>query len=444
LSFGANAERPNIVFILADDLGYGELGCYGQKEIRTPNIDRLAAEGLRFTDCYAGSTVCAPSRCALLTGQHTGHCRVRGNARVPLEPDDVTIGKLLKSAGYETALVGKWGLGEPDSTGIPNRQGFDYFYGYLNQVHAHNYYPDYLWRNEDRVMLSNVVSGGVASKRVEYSPDLFRQEALKWLEGRGKNPFFLYLAVTIPHANNEAKQQGMEVPSDEPYSDRNWPPAQKNHAAMITRLDGDVGALMAKLKELGIDDNTIVFFSSDNGPHREGGGDPEFFQSSGPLQGYKRSLHDGGIRVPMIARWPGRIAEGTTTSHVCAFWDVLPTLADLAGAKTPEGVDGISFAPTLLENGKGASAQKQHDYLYWEFHETGFQQAVRSERWKAIRNSSDGPLQLYDLQTDLGERHDVAAQHPDVVARMTEYLDSARTDSPHWPIEKKAKTRKKR
>ena len=340
------APHPNIVFIMADDLGYGDLGCYGQKVIQTPNIDRLAGEGMRFTSCYAGSTVCAPSRCALMTGLHTGHARVRSNARVPLEPDDVTVAEVLKSAGYATGIVGKWGLGEPETTGIPTQQGFDTWFGYLNQAHAHNYYPDYLWRNEERVPLDNVVEDGVASKKVTYSADRFEHEALDFLEQHQEDRFFLYYAATLPHANNEAGKQGMEVPSDQPYADRDWPQAQKNHAAMITYLDKQVGTLLDKLAELGLEKNTIVFFTSDNGPHREGGADPQFFHSSGPLRGFKRALYEGGIRVPMIVRYPGKIRAGSTNDTPWAFWDVLPTLAELAGGEAPAAIDGISMVPT--------------------------------------------------------------------------------------------------
>ena len=437
------AETPNIVFILADDLGYGDLGCYGQKQIQTPNLDRLAAEGMRFTQCYAGSTVCAPSRCALITGKHTGHATIRGNALVPLRPDDVTVAEVLHQTGYATGLVGKWGLGEPGTSGIPNRKGFDCFYGYLNQVHAHNYYPDYLWKNKEKVPLAgNVVKNGVASQRRQYSHDLFTREALTFVETHRDKPFFLYLAYTIPHANNErgkAEGNGMEVPSDAPYSDKPWPQVEKNHAAMITRLDADVGRLMTRLKELGLEEKTIVFFSSDNGPHKEGGADPQFFHSSGPLRGYKRDLTEGGIRVPMIVRWPTKIKAGTVSDQVCAFWDFLPTAADLAGAKTPEGLDGISMAPTLL--GKGE--QKQHDFLYWEFHERGSQQAVRLGDWKAIRLQVGGPLVLYDLKTDISETKNVAAAHPDVVAKMETYLNSARSESPQWPLRPAPKPAKK-
>jgi arylsulfatase A-like enzyme len=430
----AELPRPNIIFILADDLGYGELGCYGQKRIRTPNLDRMAVQGMRFSQCYAGSTVCAPSRCALMTGRHTGHCTVRGNALVPLRRDDVTVAESLKKSGYATALVGKWGLGEPGTTGLPNRKGFDYFFGYLNQAHAHNYYPDYLWKNQDKFPLEgNVVKDGVASQRAQYSHDLFTREALQFVQQHRDAPFFLYLAYTIPHANNErgqAEGNGMEVPSDAPYTNQPWPQVEKNHAAMITRLDADIGKLLALLKELGLDGNTVVFFSSDNGPHKEGGHDPKFFRSSGPLRGSKRDLYEGGIRVPMIVRWPGRIRAGAVSKQVWAFWDFLPTALELAEKELPPGIDGISQVATLL--GKGE--QKQHDFLYWEFHERGFQQAVRMGDWKAVRLKSGSPLGLYDLTKDVGESRNLAAERPDVVARIEDYLKDARTPSPHWPI----------
>ena len=430
------ARRPNIVFILADDLGYGDVGCFGQKRIRTPRLDRLAAEGVRFTQAYAGSTVCAPSRCCLMTGLHTGHAHVRGNVLVPLRPEDVTVAELLKAAGYATGIVGKWGLGEPGTTGVPNRQGFDYWFGYLNQRHAHNYWPTHLYRNEDRVPLKNVVpkedksGAGVASEKVEYSHDLFAREALAFVEKHRAEPFFLYLAFTIPHANNEAGREGMEVPGDEPYSDQPWPQAQKNHAAMITRLDRDIGRLMDRLKELGIDQDTLVIFTSDNGPHREGGGDPAFFNSSGPLRGIKRDLYEGGIRVPTLARWPGHVAAGTVSDHAWAFWDFLPTACDLAGVAAPKGIDGISFVPALV-----GKPQPEHEYLYWEFHEGGFTQAVRMGTWKAVRRAKgSGKTELYDLSTDLGEKSDVAAEHADVVARAETLFVTARTDSPHFPV----------
>jgi arylsulfatase A-like enzyme len=437
-AFGQAPKKPNIIFILADDLGYGDLGCYGQKKIKTPNLDRMAAQGMRFTQAYAGSTVCAPSRCVLMTGKHTGHAHIRGNALVPLRPEDITIATLLRRAGYVTGLIGKWGLGEPGSTGIPTKQGFDYFFGYLNQQHAHNYYPDYLWRNEEKVSIDgNVVEKNVATKRTQYSHDLFADEALRFIEINKAKPFYLYLAFTIPHANNEAGKLGMEVPSDEPYSKEPWPQPQRNHAAMITRMDRDIGRLFEKLRELGIDDNTIVFFSSDNGPHQEGGGDPFFFRSSGPLRGFKRSLHEGGVRVPIIVRWPGRIPQGQTNHHVWAFWDFLPTAAELAGAKTPNNIDGISVVPTLLGQGK----QRTHEFLYWEFHERGFQEAVRMGDWKAIRPKLGGTLELYDLAKDLGEEKNIAEGHSDVVTRIEALLQNARTDSQIWP--KKAEAKKK-
>lgn len=423
----SDREKPNVIFILADDLGYGGLGCYGQKIVPTPNCDRLAAEGIRFTDFYAGSTVCAPSRCCLMTGLHTGHAWVRGNDRVPLRPADVTLAEIAKQAGYATALIGKWGLGEPDTTGIPNRQGFDYFFGYLNQRHAHNYYTDHLWRNEERVELSGNGNG----QRTQYSHDLFTREALRFVEKHKAQPFFLYLAYTIPHANNErqrAEGMGMEVPDYGCYADRDdWNVGQKGHAAMIDRMDRDIGRLMALLADLKIDENTVVMFSSDNGPHKEGGYDPEFFDSNGPLRGIKRDLYEGGIRVPMIVRWPGRIRPGRVANHAGAFWDVLPTVAEIMSEPPPADIDGISFLPTLLER-----TQPRHKYLYWEFHEGPMAQAVRMGDWKAVRKGR-GPVELYDLSRDLGEQNDVAADHPELVSQAEETMRSARTDNPHWP-----------
>ncbi|HEY9437033.1 MAG TPA: arylsulfatase [Blastocatellia bacterium] len=430
--------RPNIIFIQADDLGYGDLSCYGQRKFRTPNIDRLAAEGMRFTQYYAGSTVCAPSRSALMTGQHTGHTRIRGNARHPLLPEDVTVAEALKSAAYKTALIGKWGLGEAGTTGVPNRQGFDYFFGYLNQRHAHNYYPTFLWRNEKRIDLRNLVpdedaeGSGVSTNRVDYAHDLMAEEALEFIEGNGGGPFFIYLAFTIPHANNEAKNKGMEVPDLGEFASEDWPDQEKAKAAMITRLDRDVGRLMALLKKLGIDDNTLVFFTSDNGPHREGGADPDFFDSNGPLRGIKRDLYEGGIRVPMIARWPKRIKAGAKSDQVWAHWDLLPTLAEVAGVKPPANIDGVSMFNALR-----GRRQRDHEFLYWEFHERGFSQAARMGDWKAVRKSPDSPLELYDLKNDLGEQNDGAAKHPEIVKKIEYYLKTARTESELWPIGKR-------
>lgn len=442
---GQGARRnPNIIFILADDLGWGDLGCYGQKRIRTPNLDRMAAEGIRFTDAYAGSTVCAPSRCALMTGLHMGHALIRGNARVPLRPKDTTVATVLKRAGYATGIIGKWGLGEPGSTGIPTKQGFDYWFGYLNQHHAHNYWPTHLWRNEEKVALKNVVpkedaaGGGVASERIEYSHNLFAEEALAFVEKHRDKPFFLYLALTIPHANNEAGKEGMEVPSDEPYTNEDWPQAQKNMAAMVTLMDRDVGRLLDHLKKLGIDGDTIVFFTSDNGPHREGGNNPDFFDSNGPLRGIKRDLYEGGIRVPMIVRWPGQIKPGTVSDFPWAFWDFLPTACDIAGAEPPKGLDGISVLPVL----RGEKLLLER-YLYWEFHERGFTQAVRLNNWKAVRKGATQPIELYDLAADIGETSNVADKHPDVVAKIEAFMAQARTESEHWPALERRPEKKK-
>lgn len=451
--FASKAEserhKPNIIFILADDLGYGDLGCYGQKQIKTPNLDKMASEGVRFTDFYAGSTVCAPSRCVLMTGLHTGHCRIRGNALYPLKPEDVTVAELLKQAGYTTGLIGKWGLGEASSTGIPNRQGFDYFFGYLNQVHAHNYYPEFLWQNQKKVKLDNVVvrpkkgyakkHGGTAEKRVDYSHDLFTKETLRFIDNNKNQPFFLYLAYTIPHANNEAhilKRHGMEVPDYGIYKNKDWPEPQKGLAAMITRMDRDVGRILQRLKQRDIDENTIVFFSSDNGPHREGGNKPDFFDSNGPLRGIKRDLYDGGIRMPMIIRWPGRALAGVVSDHVGYFADFLPTAVELAGVKLPNEVDGISFLPTILGYTR---KQKKHEYLYWEFYERGSAQAVRMEQWKGVCKPFGGEIELYNLKTDIGEQHNIAGQHPDIVNKIRTAMNNAHTSSPLWKVPKTVK-----
>jgi len=444
----APVRKPNLIFILADDLGYGDLGCYGQTKIKTPNIDRLALEGIRFTSCYAGSTICAPSRAALMTGMHSGHNGIRGNVHnLALAAQELTVAEILKQAGYHTCLVGKWGLGEEGSTGVPNKQGFDEFVGYLDQTHAHDYFTDYLWRYDPRTgfegketLLEN--SGG---KRTLYTHDLFTTAALNFVRINKPDalnhyrPFFLYLAYTIPHANNEEGQRsgnGMQVPSDAPYSAEPWPQPEKNKAAMITRLDADVGRLMDKLKELKMEEDTVVFFSSDNGAHKEGGVDPKFFQSSGALRGMKRDLYEGGIRVPMIVRWPARIKPGVVNDQVWAFWDFLPTAAEIALVKPPEKIDGISMLPTLT----GRPQTNQHEFLYWEFHERGFQHAARMGDWKAVRPQAGEPLELYDLKTDLGEKHNVAAEHPDVVAKIEDYLKTARTDSDQWPIQKNSKS----
>ncbi len=432
-----NAAKPNIVFILADDLGYGDLGSYGQKRIATPELDRMAAEGRRFVQHYAGSTVCAPSRCSLMTGLHTGHAFIRGNGRENLRRQDLTVAEVLRKAGYATAHFGKWGIGHEGSDGLPTRKGFDEFYGYLDHTHAHNYYPSHLYRGEERVPLLNVVPDegqrgqGVASVRREYSHDLVMEETLAYIDRKKDVPFFIYLGLTIPHANNEAKQAGMEVPDQEPYRRRDWPEAEKNFAAMVTRMDQDVGRILERLRRHGIDERTVVLFTSDNGPHKEGGHDPDFFDSNGPLRGLKRDVYEGGIRVPMIVRWPGKIAAGSVSRHVSAHWDVLPTLAELAGAleSVPPGLDGISFVPEILGN---EGAQRRHDRLYWVFFERGGARAVRFGSWKAVIEPEGAPLELYDLDADLGELRNLAAQHPELVARARKLLDEAYAPSEVW------------
>lgn len=439
----ASANRPNIIYIMADDLGYGDLGCYGQKVIQTPNLDRMAREGMRFTQHYAGSTVCAPSRSALMTGLHTGHTRIRGNDRVPLQPGDKTVAEYLKEAGYTTALIGKWGLGEDGSTGIPRKQGFDYFYGYLNQTHAHNHFTDFLWRNEERVQLPNEVVyldsgpakgiGSAATKRVQWTQDLITQEAMQFMERSKQAPFFLYLSYVSPHANNEhrlATQHGVEVPDNKPYENRDFPEVEKAFAASVTRLDDHVGQVLAKLRELKLDENTLVIFTSDNGPHAEGGNDPTFFKSSGGLRGIKRDLYEGGIRVPLIARWPGKVKAGTESSHASAFWDFLPTACEMAGIQLNTPTDGISYLPTLL--GKGS--QKQHPYMYWEFHEQGRKQAVRQGNYKLIYLLKSNQLELYDIIRDPAEQQNIADRNSEVVTRLKAIMDQARVPSVDFPF----------
>ncbi len=441
-------DRPNLIWIMADDMGYGEVGCYGQRVIATPNLDRMAREGLRFTHFYAGATVCAPSRSVLMTGKHHGHTRVRGNAgpnnptAQALRDGDTTVADVLHQAGYRTALVGKWGLGDvgPAATGLPRRHGFDEFFGYLNQVHAHNHFPDFLWRNEEKVALRNKVTpvggngGGYATEAVEYADDLFADAAVKFVAENKARPFFLYWSMVVPHANNErtrALKNGAEVPDLGPYADKDWPGPDKGHAAMITRLDGYVGRLLDALREQGLAEKTLVIFTSDNGPHNESNHDLARFKPSGPFRGIKRSLTDGGIRVPMIAWRPGTIAPGGVSNHVAYFGDWMATAAELAGAKAPADGDSISFAPTLL--GK-PSAQKEHEFLYWEFHEGGFKQAALYQgRWKGVRvGGPNAPVALYDQQSDPAETDDVAERRPEIAARIGRFLSTARSPSPDW------------
>ena len=436
----ASAGRPNIIYIMADDLGYGDLGCYGQKRIRTPNIDRLAAEGMRFTDAYAGCTVCAPSRSVLMTGLHMGHTSVRSNpGGVPLLPEDITAGEVLKTAGYRTGAFGKWGLGDIGTAGVPWKQGFDEFFGYLHQVHAHYYYPRFLYENEREYRLA----GNDGGERKQYSHDVIADRALKFIrDSSGKQPFFCYVPFTIPHLELLAPEDSLaeyrgKIP-EKAYVDKrghyaNQPESRAAYAGMITRMDRDVGRIMRLLKELAMDDNTMVFFASDNGaatPLWKG----DFFRSTGGLRGHKQNFYEGGIRVPMIARWPGRVRAGAVRDHPWAFCDFLATAAELAGAKTPAKTDGISVVPTLL----GAGSQPKHEFLYWElpryvsktgeFRKETPQQAVRMGDWKVVRPKPDGPLELYNLKEDEREKRDVARRNPAIMARMEDYLKTARTE----------------
>lgn len=441
------AERPNLIWIMADDLGYGDLGCYGQKVITTPNLDRMAAEGLRFTHYYAGATVCAPSRSVLMTGLHHGHTRVRGNAgqtnpsAQALKPGDVTVAGVLQKAGYKTALIGKWGLGNVGAaeSGLPRKHGFDEFYGYLSQHHAHNHFPDYLWRNETKEPLSNVIvpvgedGAGYATDAVHFADDLFAEESLKFVDENRDRPFFLYWSPVIPHANNERARllgDGAQVPDYGPYADKDWPPQDKGQAAMITRLDSYVGRMLERLQKLGLAEKTLVIFTSDNGPHNESKHNLTRFQPSGPFTGIKRSLTDGGIRVPFIAWWPGRVKPGVT-DHVGYFPDFLPTAAELAGAPAPERTDGLSLVPLLAGR---PQEQKTHEFLYWEFHEGGFKQAALYQgRWKGLRSGGpEAPVKLYDQRKDTAELNDVASAHPEIAAKIGAYLKTARTELPDW------------
>ncbi len=450
VSAQAPKELPNLIWMMADDLGYGELGCYGQKRIQTPQLDQMAREGLRFTRFYAGATVCAPSRSVLMTGLHHGHTRVRGNAprespwMQALQAEDFTVAELLQQAGYATALIGKWGLGDFQGaeSGLPRRQGFDFFYGYLSQFHAHNHFPDFLWRDEKREGLPNKIvpvgdtGAGYATEAVAFADDLFAEEALRFVAEHKDRPFFLYWSLVIPHANNEravALGDGAQVPDYGPYDAQDWPNPTKGHAAMISRMDQYVGKLLESLREHGIDQKTLVIFTSDNGPHRESRHDPDFFRPTGGLTGFKRSLKDGGIRVPAIAWWPGTIQPNRTSDHVAYFGDWLATAAELAHVTPPAGRDSISFVPTILG---GENEQAKHEFLYWEFHEGGFQQAALYQgRWKGIRTGPEpNQFELFDQEEDPGEQTNVADLHPAITQVVRDYLASARSDSNDWPI----------
>lgn len=432
----ADASHPNIIYIMCDDLGYGDLGCYGQKVIQTPNLDRMAAEGMRFTDHYSGHTVCRPSRLVLWTGEHVGHTNLIGNRDRSLTGEEATVARQLKAAGYATGGVGKWALGnvnepsEVDNPGHPNHNGFDYWYGYLNQSYAHNFYPTFLWENMEQVTLpgnvirpDNAGRGRVSSERVSYSHDFMTEAAFNFIRQHAEQPFLLHVHWTIPHANNEGGRvtgDGMEVPNYGIYTTKDWPTTEKGFAAMITHMDRDVGRLFDLLKELNIDENTLVLFTSDNGPHNEGGHDYQYFDSNGPLTGFKRSMHDGGIRVPLIARWPSKVKPGTTSDHPSAFWDFLPTACELAGAKTPT-TDGISYVPTLLGQD---DQQKKHEYLYWASSEGTTSVGVRMGQWKLVRYRAKkgkelpNEWRLYNLSNDIAEEHDVAADHPELVKQI--------------------------
>lgn len=441
LALAQQGARPNVIFIMADDLGYGELGCYGQQKIQTPRLDALAKESLRFTQYYAGATVCAPSRSVLMTGLHTGHTRVRGNStpeRQTLQAEDVTLAELFQQAGYATGLAGKWGLGDTlvgGESGLATRQGFAFFFGYYNQHHAHNYFPSFLFKNEQRVSLPNEGNfddkgaGKVTSKKV-YAHDLILDESLNFIREYQKQPFFLYCAWTLPHANNEHKEAG--IPDHGIYKDRDWTEPNKMHAAMVTYLDTQVGKLLETLDELKLRDNTIVFFTSDNGPHTESGNDPNFFQSSGSVRGTKRSLYDGGIRVPLLVRWPGKIKPGVT-DHIAYHGDILATTSELVGHKLPSGLDSVSFAPTLLGR---PNEQKPHEFLYWEFYEGAGARAVRLGNWKGVRPKWHAPVELYDVTQDSREEHNVASEHSELVQRIERLMIDQHTPAANWPIPK--------
>ena len=414
---GRLSKLPNIVLILADDLGYGDLGCYGQTNFSTPNIDRLAGDGMMFTQAYAGNTVCAPSRCALMTGKHSGHGRVRSNVQVPLEPNDVTIAEVLGTVGYKSLAVGKWALGWQGTTGIPLSQGFEQWFGYLDQLHAHAYYPTHLWRNGLDMPMQNSPGAQMA-----YAPDWFMRITTNYIRVHEDSPFFVYFASTLPHANNELGTNGMlEIPSLGKFADKPWPQPEKGKAAMITRLDHDVGAILAALEKSRLDRQTLVIFTSDNGPHSEGGVTNAFFQSSGPFRGQKRDLYEGGIRVPFIVRWPMYVKSHQTNTMPIALWDVLPTLAEVAKSSRPQDLDGVSFAQSLY----GREQKWRHRHFYWEFHENGYQRAVRFGDWKALMLATNKPVELYDLSQDPGETKDVAASHPEEVKQAEELLKSS-------------------
>jgi len=420
----ATEKQPNIIYILADDLGYGDLGCYGQELIKTPNIDSLAKTGMRFTDHYSGAPVCAPARCVLLTGLHTGHCPIRGNralefeGNVPIPKSYVTLGEVMQKAGYATGAFGKWGQGYPGSVGDPVLRGFDQFYGYNCQREAHNYYPGHLWKNDKKVVLT----GNEKGKKEQYSHDLITEQALSFIATPRDKPFFVYVPYTIPHTS-------FQVPDLELYKGKSWSVNQKTQAAMISRMDRDVGRIVKQVQALGELENTLIIFSSDNGPHGAGK-TLTHFNAAGPLRGKKGATYEGGIRVPLVVSWPGKIKPGTESDLISGFQDLFPTFAELAGAKTPANIDGLSFVSELL----GRPAQKKHEYLYWEL---GTRQGLRKGNWKAVRNSTKkklGDVEIYDLSNDIGESNNLATQKPEVAAQFLELLQSARKPCELFPI----------
>lgn len=440
---------PNIIYILADDLGFGDLSCYGQEKFSTPHLDQLASEGIRFTRHYSGSTVCAPSRSVLMTGLHTGHTPIRGNrehkpeGQAPLPASAFTMAEFLKDAGYVTGAFGKWGLGYPESEGDPMNQGFDHFFGYNCQRYAHRYYPEYLWENEEKYYLD----GNNWSQTQTYAPDVIQEKTIEFIKKNKAQRFFAYVPMVIPHAElivpeDEVYAKYLGMYPEKPYVGRpgaDYGPEMEismycsqemphaTFAAMVHRIDLYVGEILATLKELGIAENTIVMFTSDNGPHQEGGADPAFFGSSGGLRGVKRDLYEGGVRVPFIVSWPGTVEAGRTSDHISAFWDVLPTVADLTGIQLEES-DGISFLPELLGN-----EQASHELLYWEFHEQGGKQALLKDEWKAVRlrvgKDPHGPLELYNLRDDPSEENNVAAEHPELVKAYSSLMEKEREAS---------------
>ena len=466
ISVSAATQKPNIIYILADDLGYNELGSYGQKNIKTPHIDALAKSGMKFSQHYSGSAVCAPTRACFITGQHSGHSQVRNNSagifknpaskknpagegQYPLERGTETIGKVLQKAGYETCAVGKWGLGGPFNEGSPNKQGFDHFFGYLCQRQAHNYFPTHLWRNEKMVELDGN-EGGKQLLGKHYAPDLINKEVLEFIDKNHKKPFFLYYATIIPHVSLQVPENDPALaeyrkqwPDEEPYTgNRGYIPNKTPHAtyaAMITRMDRYIGNVVAKLKEKGVYENTLIIFTSDNGPTNAGGGGASYFNSAGDLRASKGSLYEGGIRVPFVASWPGKIKPGSESDHISAGWDMLATFAEISGEKLKSKTDGLSILPSLT--GKGE--QQVHDHLYWEL---GSQQAVRKGDWKAYRRSG-GKVFLYDLSKDIGEKNNLAGKEEKILAEMTELFTSSRTDhkdfrDPAQPRQKKTKKKK--